>query len=194
MTDDNLHRQLNRLQVPDDLEQKIRANWYEQKLKQKRNKPVKYLFVAASLFGVVLGAVLFNRLSMSPDLISAAISDINNDAKHQVGITLPIFSIVKQANIHLPPDSMTIEMTKLCNLNGNKTVHVKVAGAKQGFVHLFIKEGDFDALLWEATKDTTSTMPWRLIKPRNDLSVLVLYTKDMNPANVDKLIQTMFYA
>ena len=93
----------------------------------------------------------------------------------------------------MPPESMPVEMTKLCNLNGNKTTHLKVAGAKQGAVHLFIKKGDFNASFLEPA-NSKSTLPWRLIKPRHDLSVLVVYTKDMNPASVDKLIQTMFYA
>lgn len=193
MKDDNdLHRQLNRPTVPDDLEKKIRANWQDQKSRPLRHKPAKYLFIAASLVGVIIGTVLVNRLLTPNDLITLAINDINNDEKHQVGITLPIELLVKQAKIQLPPESMPIEMTKLCNLKGNKTTHIKVAGAKQGAVHLFIKQGDFDASLWESA-NSTPVMPWKLIKPRTDLSVLVVYTEDMNPANVDKLIQTMFY-
>ena len=136
---------------------------------------------------------MINQLSTPDDLISIAINDIHNDEKHHIGITLPVDLLIKQANIHLPPDSMPVEMTKLCNLNGNKTTHIKVAGAKQGAVHLFIKEGDFDASLWESANNEPA-MPWRLIKPRSDLSVLVVYTEDMNPASVDMLIQTMFYA
>lgn len=190
--DKDLQRQLNRLPVPDDLEKKIRANWQDQQSKRHQHKPVKYILVAASLFGIIVGTVLVNRLSTPKDLISIAINDINKDKKQHVGITLPMELLVKQANIHLPPDSMPIEMIKLCNLNGNKTTHIKVAGTKQGAVHLFIKEGDFNASLWESTHNPP-TMPWRLIKPRNDLSVLVVYTEDMNPASVDKLIQTMFY-
>ena len=61
-----------------------------------------------------------------------------------------------------------------------------------GAVHLFIRDGNFDTPIWES-KNKEPTMPWRLIKPRSDLSVLVLYTEDMNLASVDKLIQTMFY-
>jgi hypothetical protein len=190
--DKDLQRQLNRPPVPDDLEKKIRANWQDQQSKQHQHKPVKYILVAASLFGIIIGTVIVNRLSTPEDLISIAINDINKDKKQHVGITLPMELLVKQANIHLPPDSMPVEMIKLCNLNGNKTTHIKVAGTKQGAVHLFIKEGDFDASLWES-KHNSPTMPWRLIKPRNDLSVLVVYTEDMNPASVDKLIQTMFY-
>jgi len=191
--DKDLHRQLNRPPIPEDLERKIHANWQEQKSTEHRNNPVKYILVAASLFGIIFGTVLVNNLSAPGNLISIAINDINKDEKHHIGITLPVESLLKQANIHLPPESMPIEMAKLCNLNGNRTTHIKVAGAKQGAVHLFIRAGDFDAPLWESEKNAPA-MPWKLIKPRNDLSVLVIYTEDMNPASVDKLIQTMFYA
>lgn len=191
--DSELQRQLNRPTVPEDLEKKIRANWQDQKSRPLRHKPAKYLLVAASLVGVIIGTVLVNRLLTPNDLITLAINDINNDEKHQVGITLPVELLVKQANIQLPPESMPIEMTKLCNLKGNKTTHIKVAGAKQGAVHLFIKQGDFDVSLWKS-ENRPPAMPWKLIKPRGDLSVLVVYTEDMNPASVDQLIQTMFYA
>jgi len=190
--DKELDRQLNRVHVPVDLEKKLFANWQDQKTGNIRKQPAKLIFIAAGLFGIILGIILVNQFSAPEDLIGIAIKDIRNDEKHHVGITLPVDLLVKQANIHMPPESMTVEMTKLCNLNGNKTTHIKVAGAKQGAVHLFIKEGDFDASLWEA-KNSASTMPWRLIKPRHDLTVLVVYTEDMNPASVDKLIQTMFY-
>jgi len=189
----DLYRQLNRPRVPDDLEKKIRENWQEQKSKQQRNIPLRYYLIAASLFGMIVGTVLVNQLSAKNDLISIAVNDINKDENHHVGITIPVALLFKQARIHLPPESMPIEMTKWCNLSGNETMHIKVAGAKQGVVHLFIKAGDFSASLWE-TKKYAHAMPWRLIKPRNDLSVLVVYSQDMNPDSVTRLIQTMFYA
>jgi len=190
--DKELSRQLNRLPVPDDLEKKLFTNWEDQKANKAHSRPAKIILIAAGLFGLILGTLLVNQLWTPKDLISIAIRDIRNDDKQHVGITLPVDLLIKQANIHMPPESMPVEMTKLCNLNGNKTTHIKVAGAKQGAVHLFIKKGDFDASLWES-KNGEPTMPWRLIKPRQDLSVLIVYTEDMNPASVDKLIQTMFY-
>lgn len=191
--DEELNRQLNRPYVPADLEKKIRDNWQDQESSQLRNKPAKYILVAASLVCLVLGTILINRVSTPVDLISIAINDINKDEKSHTGITLPLELMVKQVNVQLPPESMPVEMTKLCNLNGNKTMHIKVAGANRGAVHLFIKKGDFDASLWESATNVP-IMPWRLIKPRQDLSVLVVYTEDMDPASVDNLLQTMFYA
>lgn len=191
MDDNELHNQLNRPRVPDDLEARIRTNWYEQKARQRDTyRPAIAVFLAASLFGIVIGAALLNIEITQNDLIKVAVRDIDNDEKQHAGIILPVDSLIEQAHIHYPPESMTVNMSKMCNLDGNKTIHLKVAGEKQGEVHLFIKDGDFDLTPSRQNK----TMPWKLIKPRDNLSVLVLYTQDMNPANVERLIQTMFYA
>ena len=191
MHDNELHNQLNRPRVPDDLESKIRTNWYEQKAKQQDTyKPAMLAFLAASLFGIVIGTTLLNIGITKNDLINVAVRDIGNDEKQHAGIILPVELLIAQAYIHYPPKSMTVKMSKMCDLDGNKTIHLKVAGEKQGEVHLFIKEGNFDL----KPSSQNKTMPWKLIKPRDNLSVLVLYTQDMNPANVDRLIQTMFYA
>jgi len=191
MDENELRNQLNRPHVPDDLETKIRTNWCEQRTKQRiAYKPAILAFVAASLFGIFVGTSLLNTGITRNDLINAAIKDIDNDEKQHTGIILPVDSLITQAHIHYPPESMTVKMSKICNLDRNETIHLKIAGEKQGEVHLFIKEGNFDLMPSSQNK----TMPWKLIKPRDNLSVLVLYTQDMNPANVDRLIQTMFYA
>ena len=145
MDDNKLHNQLNRPRVPDDLEARIRTNWYEQKAKQRDTyRPAIAAFLAASLFGIVIGTALMNIGIIQNDLIKVAVRDIDNDEKHNVGITLPIDALIEQTHIHYPPVSMPVKMSKMCNLDGNETIHLKVAGEKQGEVHLFIKEGNFD--------------------------------------------------
>jgi len=191
--DDNyLHEMLNRPRVPQDLEEKIVANWKTQTDNQHQRVKFRYLVAAAGLIGIVLTTYMFKFMLLSNDLIAVAVNDIRKDDNQHVGISVAVDLVLQQEKIHLPPSSMSIEMTKACNLNGNKTMHVKVAGEKQGSVHLFIKKGDFEATLL-SSNDEPSAMPWRLIKPRNDISVLVIYTRDMNPVSVDNLIQTMFY-
>jgi hypothetical protein len=73
-------------------------------------------------------------------------------------------------------------------------MHIKVAGEKQGEVHLFIIPDGFNLAFERETIGIVNAMPWKMIEPRDDLSVLVVYSHDMNPKNVEKLIQTMFYA
>jgi len=191
--DTELYRQLNRPQIPDELENKILANWQDQKSGKRAKKTSRYLVTAVSVFAFAIGSVLVYRQFISNDLVQVAINDIRKDDSHHVGITIPVELLVKQAKIHLPPASMPIEMTKLCHLNSDKTMHIKVAGKKHGAVHLFIKAGNFDASFRESGHYVPS-MPWKLIKPRKDISVLVVYTEDMNPASVDELIKAMFYA
>lgn len=190
MDDNELHNQLNRPPIPDDLEAKLRSNWHEQMNNRRNNvKPAMMALIAASFFGIVIGTALINNGIAQKDLIKVAMNDIVNDKKQNAGIILPINSVIEQTNIHSPPKPMTVKMSKVCNLNGNKAFHLTVAGAKQGEVDLFIKKGNFDLTPSSQNKD----MPWKLIKPRDNISVLILYTKDMNPANVERLIQTMFY-
>jgi hypothetical protein len=193
MEDKDLKEQLNQLSVPHDLEQKIRANW-KQQLNHDQGQWFRYKgLVAAGVMGLTLAALLFNLTNSTPKLLSLAINDIQSDAQQNIGISIPMDVLTKWGNVNLPPISMPLKMTKYCTLGGNKTIHVQVDGARQGEVHLFIRRGDFDIAFWQSRQGQIDSMPWRLLKPRDDLSVLVLYTHDMNPANVEKLIQTMFY-
>lgn len=198
MTDDkDLNEKLNRPNVPVDLEEKIRINWKDQKLDSHRNNPFRHLIFSASLISIVVGSIIYTLMTTSNDvssnIVSVAINDIKKDEQHNIGITLPIEQLLRQSNIHLPPNSMPIKMAKLCNLAGNRTTHIKIAGAKQGSVHLFVKFGNFNELI-SNPKNSKNSLRWKLVKPRANLSVLVIYTEDMSPSNVEKLIQSMFYA
>jgi hypothetical protein len=127
-------------------------------------------------------------------VIDAAVADIVADEKHQVGVSISMDSILAATHIQLPIDNMPVHMTKYCNLNRDKTIHMQVDGANHGSVHLFVKQGRFDKQLWQANSGQLNEMEWKIIHPRDDLSVLVLRTADMNPDNVEKLIQHMFYS
>ena len=192
--DEKLHLQLNRPRVPENLEDRIRANWQAQMLPTKNAWPAKRLLAVAAAFTLALGVVLVNYYPATPALVNAALRDIHNDEAQGIGVTVPVSLVAEIEKVKLPPPFMPVEMTKYCNLVGHQTLHVKVSGEKQGKVHLFMTNEGFDLRFWQARQGAMHSMPWRLIKPRGDLSVLVLYTEDMNPANVDKLIQAMFYA
>jgi len=195
MTDkQKLKQLLDQPQVPEMLAQKIRANWRQQQLQQRRRKPMIFAW-AASVAALALTLMVFVKPNTGPsDLINFALEDIANDAEKHVAISVPLDGVYQLAQIHQPPPSMPIEMSKTCYLGNNKTTHLKIAGARQGVVHLFIKQGDFNAVFVDATRRQAFTMPWRLLKPRKDLTVLVLYSQDMNPNSVDTLLKTMFYA
>jgi len=192
--DEYLSQQLNRPRTPKDLEAKIRANWLEQTIYHRHNSATKYLLIAASVIGVVVATFFVSQATRAPDLVQVAIEDINNDTNKHVGITLPFEMLIKQSKINMPPSSMPVVIAKRCNLDGNETLHIQVAGENHGAVHMFIKKGDFTLAVANASQGEVTYRAWGLIKPRNELSVLVLYSKDMNPASVDALIKTMFFA
>lgn len=194
MDDKHLQTQLNRPTVPEGLEDRIRNNWKEQITQSQNYRPLKRMLAIVGMFGLIIGILLVNSVYTTPSLVTAAVDDIHKYEKHKIGIALPIASLIEETGINLPMNSTPIKMTKYCTLNDSKTTHIKVAGAKQGEVHLFISRSEFDVYFWHAQKGVVGSMPWRLFKPREDLSVLVLYSHDMNPSNVEKLIQTMFYA
>ena len=194
MDDKDLKQQLDRLPVPHDLEHKIRANW-KQQLNQDQGQWFRYKgLVAAGVVGLTFAVLLFNLINATPKILSMAVNDIRSDAQQNIGISIPMDVLMQWGNVNLPPVSMPLKMTKYCRLGVNETIHVHVDGARHGEVHLFIRRGDFDIAFWQARQGKINSMPWRLLKPSDDLSVLVLYTQDMNPANVDKLLRAMFYA
>jgi len=193
MDDNDLQRLLNRPDTPDSLESKIRANWHEQIKQSRRSLPIKPALIAASIAGIIVFITALNFILAPQNLVSVAMKDINKDESEHTGITLPVSYIIEKENINLPPNDMIIAMTKSCNLAGNKTIHMKIDGARQGAVHLFIKHGTFDTSNRIPETSSRTAMRWKIIRPRSDLTVLVIYTNDMNPAGVTKLIQTMFY-
>lgn len=194
MDDHDLQRQLNRPPVPENLECKIRDNWREQIDKSRRQIPIRQILIAASIAGITIFIAAVNSFLSTQNLITVAMNDIKKDESEHTGITLPVSDIVKKEHIHFPPPNMSVAMTKICTLSGNKTIHMKIDGAKQGAVHIFIKHGAFGASTSLPDAVSTTAMPWKIIKPRSDLTVLVIYTNDMNPNGVAKLIQAMFYA
>jgi hypothetical protein len=194
MEDKHLQQQLNRLVLPNDLEDRIRANWKQQLNKHPGKRSRSGILAAAALAGLTLAILLLNAINTTPVIVTTALNDIRNDAQHNVGISIPLDVLAQLDDVNLPHESMPLTMTKYCTLGSSKTIHLQVAGAKQGEVHLFIQRGGFDIAFWQAAQGQVDSMPWKLVKPRDNLSVLVLYTRDMNPANVEKLIQTMFYA
>lgn len=194
MDDKDLREQLNRPHVPVDLENKIRNNWREQIEKSRRRQPIRQIITAASITAIAIFIAALNYIFIPQNLIAVAENDIKKDESEHTGITLPVSDIIQRERIHLPPQNMVVAMTKICNLNGNKTIHMKINGANHGAVHLFIKRGPFSKSTKIPDSSSSTTMPWKLIKPRPDLTVLVLYTRDMNSKGVAQLIQTMFYA
>lgn len=192
--DDPLNQQLNRPTTPDRLEDKIRANWSNQLASQEQRWSKSRMLAAALIFALIPGLIFTSGIYSAPGIVLAAINDIAKDQSQGVGLNIAVSTILRTRGINLPPESMPVVLTKYCRISGNQTTHMKIAGRHKGFVHLFIQREEHSTGLMQANQGIIDSMPWKIINPRPNLSVLVLYTSDMNPTRVDDLIRTMFSA
>lgn len=188
---DSLYKQLNRPIAPEKLKNKIYSNWEEQ-LSSVENKNVyrSYLSIAASFLLMLVSWLLVDT---TPTIVYAAINDIADETKHANEFSVDLENIVDDFKISLPLDSMQVKMTKHCMLDEHKTVHLQLAGISSGEMHVFLKKGEMTASLWQMAMGDSKLMPWRLIHPRQDLSVLIFFDGAMGEKEVKKITQRMFY-
>ena len=200
--DQKLRDQLQGPQPTAQLESRIRENWQQQMAdavqQQQPRFPQSILTqgrsLAAGFVLLMLAGMSLSVVEWRPTVVLAALEDIQKDVHQQVGISIPVDTVLNDYQIQRPPKNMTVAMTKQCHLNGNMSMHLEVAGENQGRVHLFILKGGPDIPFWQRLNGKDASMPWQLIRPRPGLSVLVMQTPDMNSRNVEKLIHSMFYA
>ena len=195
MNDDHdLQPWLARPTPPVDLEKQLQENWQQQLNQPKRKRPLTPLRIAfASLTLVIVAVISATVGQQTPTVVLAAYQDIEKDKLLNIGISVPKQVWLTQHQIHAPLNEMKIEMTKFCNIAQHHTVHLKIAGKERGNVHIFLYQGDLNPAFWQKSRGDINTMPWRILQPRKDLSVLVLYSSDMDSVNVDRLIDAMFY-
>ncbi len=197
-TDQELQDKLAQPIAPSDLEKKIRGNWKQQLAQQtppknkSPNNRWRLLVAGVALF--VLALFLFKLLNETPGFVTAALNDISKDKIKKVGLSMQPKKWLNAHKIKMPPSSLSIKIAKYCVLAGSKTLHLKIAGKQFGNVHLFVLAGQFDSTFWKNQQGTSASMPWQLIQPSDHLSVLVMHTQNTNKENIQKLIQTMFYA
>ncbi len=195
MIDDNeIKRQLHSPATPEDLERDIRAACNALQDKSVKHGKVYWpAYALMSIVGVILLSVLISITTTTPNIVTTAVADIKKDefiGAHLVEKYRPWLS---QKKINLPPEEMTVEMSKFCKLSGQLSFHLKIAGQRQGKVHLFILKNN-PGIASGKRSGKVATMSWRIINPRDKLYVLVLFTKDMKKESVNKLIRKMFYA
>lgn len=190
-----LHQQLNRPSVPNNLEQKILDNW-QQQIKQQDIKHKKIMQpVLATAVSFIIVTVIFWGLASTPPSVIDAVNDLSDAIKHSdIGQSIALDEIQDNYKVEVSSITTPLKMTKYCNLNGVQTLHIQVEGRQQGEVHYFIRQGEFDMAFWQPHHGEINHMPWKMIKPREGLSVLIFYSPDMNPENADQITQKIFYS
>ena len=194
MIDDNdIKRQLHSVSPPENLEDNILKAWKRHCtcLPGRKRFRGRSLIVAAVASLAAIIAIL-GYILMVPAIVNNALIDIQKDEFVGVGLVEQYRPWLSQKNISLPPQGMTVEASKFCNLSGKLSFHMKIAGKHQGKVHLFILKSGPAVSSWKQS-GTVASLSWRIIKPRANLYVLVLFTRDMREESVNKLIQKMFY-
>jgi len=208
MSDENyfhgqLQKQLQKPGVPDELKEKIFSNWDEQLNQRKKSFGYRsFLAFAASLLLVVL---TWFSVDTTPQFVYLAMSDIQDDLKHNKGLSVELDNIMKDFHINTIPKSMQVNMTKHCSLDDKRTVHLQLTsagsdvrrplmqGELQGDVHVFLNEGEMESSIWEKSMGDTKLMSWKLINPRPGLSVLIFFSGTMKVEAVDNITKNMFY-
>lgn len=196
MNDIDLQKQLKRPSVPKQLETSIRENWKQQLAQSHgtgRQKRFRFVGVAAAV--AIVAITLFMVMTLqTPSVVRHALADIEKDKRLNVGIAVPENTWMSSLRIKAPPAAMAIDMTKYCYIEGAKTVHFQLAGDDRSEVHLFVQNGEFEKRSWQTTQGEFESMKWQLLKPRDDLSILVLFSKNADALNIERLIDTMFLA
>jgi len=194
MIDDNeIKKQLHSPAPPDDLEKDIRNAWRDLP-ENKQNRILIHwkLYAFASVAGLLMIATILNYSTMTPSIVSSAIADIQKDEFMGVELTEKYRPWLIQKKINLPPAEMKVEISKFCKLSNQLSFHLKLAGEHRGKVHLFFLKNKPQIPVGKSSGQVAS-MSWRIIQPRNNIYVLVMFTKDMRKESVNKLINNMFY-
>jgi len=199
MNDKKFKQSLKQPEVPTSLEKKIRDNWHAQFNEEtdRRSGASRLLMSAVASIFVVSMALFFVGQQGAPNIVALAMQDIASDARHRNQSEYQFDDVMrtrlKTQGINLPLPTMPVKMAKYCSLNKTQAIHLQIAGSVKGEVHVFIRDGDFDIPAWRAEQGELNAMQWQIIHPRENMSVLVMRTADMNPQNVEALIQKMFY-
>jgi len=195
MIDDNeIKKQLNSPAPPENLESDIHSALQSlQGNSEKRHRTYWQAYALAASVSIVMLSLFIGVTATTPEIVTTAIADIQKDEFIGAQLAEKYRPWLNQKNINFPPREMTVEMSKFCKLSGHLSFHLKIAGQHQGKVHIFILNNTPDIANGKRSGQVAS-MKWRIIKPRANLTILVLSTKDMKQESVNKLIRTMFYA
>lgn len=187
-----LQRSLNKVTTPNDLVKDIHNNW---QMQQKNSKSGTKYFVGLSTAAVLFVTVLiFFQTYSTPKLITTAWADIRKDDEKNIGISVPLETIRHNTGIGDSLENIAVKMTKACTLDRTKTLHIKIAEKNHGFVHLFIKKGNFSLYPWQSHEGENKHVNWQIISPQKNLSVLVLRTPEVSKAQITKLVHKLFYS
>jgi len=142
--------------------------------------------IAASL---LLFIVIFSY-AHTPAVITAAYADTLQDAKLNNGMQVSMNQWMIDNRINDVPEEYPVEMSKFCNIDQYQTTHLRIAGVEQGILHIFMHSGAISGV-WGKHTGTIDEMNWKLIKIRDEMTLIVLYSNDMRDSAVQNILGEM---
>ncbi len=184
---DRIKNTLQQLEIPEDLQARIKQNWLLQKSKPgKRTRGLSRL-VWPAVAAMVLAVWATFEIPSTPDVVNAAMADIVRDAENHAGIYLPLDAVLAAYPLKkIPADK--VKISKHCTLDNITATHLKFAMAHQGEMHLFLNHGSFHRHWLQAKQGRIANMGWEIRTLTRDTSVLVLFSGNLNPQTVNRMI------
>lgn len=168
------------------------AQFYELQKQLKKNIRNKFacrgaIKWAGSLAASLVFFSMFFSYLQTPAVIGDAYADSKKDAEIHNGLQSSIVQWMNKNDIAAVPRQYPVEMSKFCQLDQYLTAHVRVAGVEQGKMHLFFYRGEAP-LYWIDRSGVLDRMNWKLLKVRDNLTVIVLYSHDMREKAVQYIL------
>jgi len=148
------------------------------------------MFPFPAIAASILIFIAFFSYNKNPDIITAAYSDIIHDEKLSNGLSDVHKNWIAVNEIKAAPSDYNVEMSKFCDIDGFKTMHLRIAGKYHGKMNLFFKKGS-RSYRFGKSSGITKDMKWKVLESNKDITVIVMYTKDMRENVVNNIIGTM---
>ena len=152
-------------------------------------KPLMSFWTASIAASLLFFTVTFSYMQ-PPMLITAAYADTIKDADLHNGMQEKTHQWMDEYGIGNVPEKYRVEMSKFCKLNQYPASHLRIAGAEQGILHIFLHQGH-RPMHWLNRTGTVNELNWSLIKVRDDLTLIVMHSNDMREAAIQHILAEM---
>ncbi len=172
------------------LNEKLRSSMLKKQCYSNKNFLLKsFKWAGGFVVSFVLLFSIFSYLH-TPDIISSAYADIYKDSTLNNGMQVAILQWLQENNIARVPQKFPVKMSKFCRLDSVLTTHLRIVGYNQGVMNVFFHQG-VRPIHWINKTGIVDDMNWTLVKVRENLTVIVLYSFDMREKSVLHILDEM---
>ena len=157
--------------------------------KNKKNNHQVFKWLGSIAASIVLFTVIFGYFK-TPVVVAAAYVDVAKDASIHNGMQASMTQWLREINIASVPDKYSVEMSKFCKISSYLIAHFRIAGVEQGELHLFFHHGS-RPVHWFNSSGDIDDMKWKLVKVRDDLTLIVMYTSEMREKSLQFILDKM---